>query len=1238
MQNQIFSRGLQISPLHVLRVFPLTLLLIFCGVLGTVVISPGSAPASEHKIQPAQRNGHLRHRGSERPGRNSFRDRKSAAKSTSTDNASAVVNAPAVDNASATASTAAAQLVDPGIITGDPQLPPDQSPDDKCEQIRSHYVGEDVHALFPGGIDFSNPRHYCFRNVSIIPTPDGELEFFDSTVEGIFDFGSGPQLVRLDGPVSILVFGKTPTDETGSWQTEILSMDLSGDVGGVSIQIRKSPVQPSTGQTSVVDIGGGLYQIDSFFDVFVEMSIAGGPFQPSLSGPGHMELERVTNGGVPLPTPDLPPEPNPPNCDRIVSQYVGADLHALFPNGIDFSHPTHKCFQNVSVTIDPATGDESETFDSIVEGFFDDGSGPQPLILTGPVTTIARGKGGATTGSWDTEIVSMSLSGEVGGVSIEIRESPSKPSPGRTSVTPGSDGEFIIDSFFDVFVEISIDGGPFQPQTNGAGRLELDRIPPTVTLPTPELPPESDPPNCDHLKSHYVGIDLHALFPNGIDFSNPIHSCFRNVVRSIDPATGDETETFDSIVEGTIDDGSGPQPLILTGPVTTVARGKGGSTTGSWDTEMVSMSLSGEIGGVSIEIRESPGLPSQGRLQIVPDNGKFVIDSFFDVFVEISIGGGPFQPQTNGAGRMTLEPVRPSVQLRSPNLPPERDPPNCDRIVSLYVGRDLHALFPGGIDFSNPIHHCFKNAQITVDPATGDETETVDSIVDATIDLGGGPQPIVLTGPVTTVVRGKGGATTGSWDTEIVSMSLSGDLGGISIEIRESPSAQSPGKTKVEDNGDGTFQIDSFFDIFVEISVDGGPFQPQTNGSGRMDLEPIRPSVDLPSADLPPESDPGDCDALVSMYAGIDVHALFPNGIDFSNPVHSCFEDVVVSVDPATGDETEDFDSTVVGIYDDGSGPQRVELFGPVSIVTRGKGGSTTGSWDTEMVSMSLSGDVGGVSIEIRESPSKPSPGGTTILDNGDGTFNIDSFFDVFVELSVNGGPFQPQTNGASRMDLQRVIPTVDFGSASLPPDSNPVDCDSIVSMYAGIDLHALFPNGIEFSNPRHKCFQNVSISIDLFSGGEIETFDSTLEGTFDDGSGPQDVTLTGPVRILTKNAGSMSPDGTYQTEMIQMDLSGDVGGVSIEIRESPSKPSPGQVRILDIGGGNYQIDSFFDVFVELSINGGPFQPQTNEASRMELIPVPEPSRFLMLLTGAPLLHWLASRKQRKRGRKRASA
>jgi hypothetical protein len=1121
-----------------------------------------------------------------------------------------------------------------GIQTDNPQLPPDQ--EDRCDQVKSLYASDDeLHALFPGGIDFSQMQHSCFYNVTIAPDPGGEIETFESTVEGLFDDGSGSaQLVTLTGPVSVQAFGKNAGDTTGSWQTEILSMDLSGDAGGIPIQIRVSPSLPSPGQTSVAGIGGGLYQIDSFFDVFVELSLNGGPFQPSLGEPVRMTLQRVSDGGATLPSPNLPPEADPPNCDRIVSQYVGRDLHALFPGGIDFSNPRHKCFENVNISTDPQSGDETETFDSTVEGTYDDGSGggPQPVTLTGPVTTVVKGKGGATTGSWDTEILSMSLSGDVGGVTLEIRESPSLPSPGRTQVEANGDGTYQIDSFFDVFVELSIDGGPFQPQTNTAGRLELKRIPPVVTLPSSNLPPEPDPPNCDRIVSQYVGRDLHALFPGGIDFSNPIHKCFKNVATNLDLATGDETETFDSTVEGSYDDGSGngPQPITLTGPVTTVARGKGGATTGSWDTEILSMSLSGDVGGVSIDIRESPGVPSTGELNVADNgDGTYQIDSFFDVFTELSVNNGPFQSQTNAAGRMDLEPIRPSVELHSSNLPPERDPPNCDRIVSQYVGRDLHALFPNGIDFSNPLHRCFKNSQITTDPQTGDETETVDTTVEGTYDDGSGPQPVTLTGPVTTVVRGKGGATTGSWDTEILSMSLSGDVGGVSIEIRESPSLPSPGETSVFDNGDGTFQIDSFFDVFVELSVDGGPFQPQTNGAGRMDLEPIRPSVELPSPGLPPEANPVNCDAIVSMYAGADLHALFPNGIDFSNPRHSCFENTSTSTDPTSGDETEDFDSTVEGIFDDGSGPQLVELTGPVKIITRGKGGATTGSWDTEILSMSLSGDVGGVTIEIRESPSLPSPGKTSVVDNGDGTFQIDSFFDVFTELSIDGGPFQPQTNEASRMDLQRVIPTVILGSSSLPPESNPTDCDNLVSSYAGVDLHALFPNGIDFSNPRHKCFENVNTSVDPQSGDETETFDSTVEGTYDDGSGPQPVTLTGPVTTVVKGKGGATT-GSWDTEILSMSLSGDAGGVTIEIRESPSLPSPGQVRVLDIGGGQYQIDSFFDVFTELSVNGGPFQPQTNEATRVEL-QLPEPSTLVMFFAGVPLLYWMAGRRNRKR-------
>ena len=131
-----------------------------------------------------------------------------------------------------------------------------------------------------------------------------------------------------------------------------------------------------------------------------------------------------------------------------------------------------------------------------------------------------------------------------------------------------------------------------------------------------------------------------------------------------------------------------------------------------------------------------------------------------------------------------------------------------------------------------------------------------------------------------------------------------------------------------------------------------------------------------------------------------------------------------------------------------------------------------------------------------------------------------------------------------------------------------------------------------------------------------------------DVGAGPQAVTLTGPVKIVTLAKDGAST-GHWDTEMVSMSLSGDVGGVSIEIRESPVRSSEGKTKVDKLGTGQFEIDSFFDVFTELSVDGGPFQPQTNEPLRMELRRVPEPSVWMTLLAALPLLRWMAKRKGR---------
>lgn len=95
-----------------------------------------------------------------------------------------------------------------------------------------------------------------------------------------------------------------------------------------------------------------------------------------------------------------------------------------------------------------------------------------------------------------------------------------------------------------------------------------------------------------------------------------------------------------------------------------------------------------------------------------------------------------------------------------------------------------------------------------------------------------------------------------------------------------------------------------------------------------------------------------------------------------------------------------------------------------------------------------------------------------------------------------------------------------------------------------------------------------------------------------------------------------LSDDGTtrfFDTEMLSLDLSSG----AFRIRESPTRPSRGQTTITDIGGGMFHIDSFFDVFTELSLDGGQtWMPSTGS---MRLTGVPEPTT-LGVLAGAAMI------------------
>jgi hypothetical protein len=60
-----------------------------------------------------------------------------------------------------------------------------------------------------------------------------------------------------------------------------------------------------------------------------------------------------------------------------------------------------------------------------------------------------------------------------------------------------------------------------------------------------------------------------------------------------------------------------------------------------------------------------------------------------------------------------------------------------------------------------------------------------------------------------------------------------------------------------------------------------------------------------------------------------------------------------------------------------------------------------------------------------------------------------------------------------------------------------------------------------------------------------------------------------------------------FDTEMLQLDISGGNFPPTVKIRESPTLSSLGQTVITRIPRGDFQISSFFDIYTELSIDSG---------------------------------------------------
>jgi len=177
------------------------------------------------------------------------------------------------------------------VITSNPNLPPDTG---------AYYMTPaQIHADYSTGgltVDLSQLSYQPdFADTVMIAFAGGnEFDTFTSQASALISINGGPAApLTLAGPVSVEDFGKQG-NVTGTFNTQMLSLDLIGTAAGHSVEIMLDPTLGNTiGQTSITDVGGGQYQISSFFDVFTELSLDGGPFIDQSNGPSLVSLQNL---------------------------------------------------------------------------------------------------------------------------------------------------------------------------------------------------------------------------------------------------------------------------------------------------------------------------------------------------------------------------------------------------------------------------------------------------------------------------------------------------------------------------------------------------------------------------------------------------------------------------------------------------------------------------------------------------------------------------------------------------------------------------------------------------------------------------------------------------------------------------------------------------------------------------------------------------------------------------------
>ncbi|MBI1840768.1 MAG: lamin tail domain-containing protein [Verrucomicrobia bacterium] len=585
-------------------------------------------------------------------------------------------------------------------------------------------------------------------------------------------------------------------------------------------------------------------------------------------------------------------------------------------------------------------------------------------------------------------------------------------------------------------VQASDAGKFFVRVTHAAGNLDsrvaiLVVQPPSVIVSEAFSPSGNlTPPNAVYSSPANAGA---VSFPNGIVIRNISHG---RLSFHPPPPVLNGTQTYSSggevRFELSLNGGSTFTPV--TAPADVVVRQTTSADDGTarlFRTEMISLNIAGGNLPAGVRVRESPTLvsPGQAASRLVPTGGA-VVSGFFDVLLEVSLNNGATWTPATIPARIVLgieSPENLSVTANasppnfSDNGPPGATPQtNVNGLIIQHVRLRRLALTP------------------TLPPPGGSlvYTSTLKALLDISINGGVSFSEISTPGSISVRLTGvKDDGASRFFDTEVISLDITGGTFPVGLRIRESPTLASRGRATSRAMPGGGAMISAFFDVITEISADGGV-------SWTPGLAPLRAE----RTEEAPEN--FSASQNLSPAAGSYASSLSASPITFGD---GRFVGNLIVYDLSPHPAAPPLGGSLVHILPASPAQFRLSLDGersdsnilatalPVMKITHVLDLGASQFFDLELLALDISGGTLPTGTRLRISPVKPSLGQGTMRrtplphpGGSAGDYLISGFFDVWTEFSANNGATWTPATSSLRLKLASRRPLIERSATNV--------------------------------------------------------------------------------------------------------------------------------------------------------------------------------------------------------------